>query len=223
MTKISRVALPRLRVRPVTPHDWPLLERLFGDNGACGGCWCMVWRVPPGQAYWRAHKGEANRRSFKRLITTGAAHGCLAFAGDEPVGWVSIGPKADFNFLVRSRTLGSDLTPSTWSVTCFFVPSKWRDKGIASALLRGAVKLARARGGAVLEGYPVAIRKPGKMPPVFAWTGVPQLFAQAGFSPVGAKARGRSMVRRVLRKQKEPRRREGGVLTSRADEVGRRG
>ncbi|MDX2223335.1 MAG: GNAT family N-acetyltransferase [Rhodospirillaceae bacterium] len=163
----------------------------------------MVWRVPPGQAYWRENKGAPNRRAFKRLIVGGSALGCLAFAGDEPVGWVSIGPKPAFDFLVRSRTLGSDLVPSTWSITCFFVPAKWRAKGVAAALLTGAVKLARASGADVVEGYPVAPSKPGKMPAVFAWTGVPRLFAAAGFVPVNPTPRGRSTYRKVLRQRKK--------------------
>ena len=54
-------------MRDLTPRDWPTIERLFGPRGACGGCWCMVWRVSGGKA-WLENKGEKNRRAFKRLV-----------------------------------------------------------------------------------------------------------------------------------------------------------
>jgi hypothetical protein len=35
-----------LAFHPLTPERWHDLEQLFGTRGACGGCWCMWWRVP---------------------------------------------------------------------------------------------------------------------------------------------------------------------------------
>jgi hypothetical protein len=34
-----------LEFHPVTSNRWPDFEALFGENGACGGCWCMLWRL----------------------------------------------------------------------------------------------------------------------------------------------------------------------------------
>jgi len=34
-----------LEFYPVTPARWPDFETLFGEKGACGGCWCMLWRL----------------------------------------------------------------------------------------------------------------------------------------------------------------------------------
>ena len=31
--------------KPLTPETWSDFERLFGSRGACGGCWCMLWRL----------------------------------------------------------------------------------------------------------------------------------------------------------------------------------
>jgi hypothetical protein len=30
---------------PLTPEAWSDFEELFGRRGACGGCWCMWWRL----------------------------------------------------------------------------------------------------------------------------------------------------------------------------------
>ena len=34
-----------LSIRPLTSDLWPAFEDLFGENGACNGCWCMYWRI----------------------------------------------------------------------------------------------------------------------------------------------------------------------------------
>ncbi|HEB84575.1 MAG TPA: N-acetyltransferase, partial [Bacteroidetes bacterium] len=33
-----------LEVYPLSPERWGDFEALFGERGACGGCWCMYWR-----------------------------------------------------------------------------------------------------------------------------------------------------------------------------------
>ena len=59
--------------RPLTRDDWPVIEALFGANGACGGCWCMWWRVPMGGKAWDAAKGSPNREAFRSLVQSGRA------------------------------------------------------------------------------------------------------------------------------------------------------
>ena len=31
--------------KALTIDSWNDFERLFGERGACGGCWCMYWRL----------------------------------------------------------------------------------------------------------------------------------------------------------------------------------
>ena len=100
--------------RAIGADDWPVIERLFGANGACGGCWCMYWRVSP--AAFREGKGDGNRAAFEGLVRTGRASGVLAFDGDAAVGWCAAGPRGDFERVVRHRTLGRDAPENTWSV-----------------------------------------------------------------------------------------------------------
>jgi hypothetical protein len=52
-------------IRTITPDDWPAIERLFGANGACGGCWCMWWRVEKGGRTWDGTKGEPARKALR--------------------------------------------------------------------------------------------------------------------------------------------------------------
>lgn len=174
-------ARARITTRPLRKSDWPSINRLFGERGACGGCWCMAWRWPGSE--WEKHKGASNQRAFKRLVTSGKARGVLAFADGEPVGWCSIGPRADFKALATKRSLRTDWDEDTWSVTCFFVPRAWRGRGVAGKLLGEAVDLARRCGARRVEGYPVVPSKSfgEKMPGAFAWTGLPQVFERKRF------------------------------------------
>ena len=52
----------KLTVRSLTPDLWPALEDLFGKNGACGGCWCMYWRI--GSSYRKRRRGD-NKAAFR--------------------------------------------------------------------------------------------------------------------------------------------------------------
>lgn len=180
-------------IRPLTREDWPVIEQLFGANGACGGCWCMTWRVPRGGKLWEESKGEPNRRAFRRLVRAGKVYGCLAFAQDQPVGWCCVGPRGDFPRLATIKALQSDWDEKTWSITCFFIRSPWRGKGVASKLLKEATRVARALGARTLEGYPVTPYGSGKMPAAFAWTGVPRLFERQKFVTITLPGAARSV------------------------------
>jgi GNAT superfamily N-acetyltransferase len=171
-----------IQVRPLTPTDWPVIELLFGDNGACGGCWCMWWRVPKGGKTWEQAKGKKNRDAFRRLVKAGKVHGVLAFAGEEPVGWCCFGPRSTFPRIERVRALQRETPDTTWSVVCFYIPARWRGKGVATELVKTATERAFALGAKEVEGFPVVPKKaPDKVPAAFAWTGIPALFEAAGY------------------------------------------
>lgn len=167
-------------IEALTPAHWPQLEALFGDKGACGGCWCMLWRAPYGGARFEADKGEPNRAKLRALVESGRVRGSLAFRGDRTIGWVSYGPRSDFPYFERSRALVSFDGTARWVVTCFYLPAGERGQGVASALLMAAVEAARAAGAPGIEGYPVEA-KGKRVSAAFAWTGVPALFVRAGF------------------------------------------
>jgi GNAT superfamily N-acetyltransferase len=172
-----------IEVRPLTPRDWPVIERLFGARGACGGCWCMWWRLPRGGELWKRSRGEPNKRAFKRLVGAGRVRGALAFSAGEPVGWCALGPRADFPRTERVKALRAEWDEHTWSVNCFYIPSAWRGRGVASRLLELAIEIARDGGARTLEAYPVCAKDAAgpKLAAAFAWTGVPAMFERCGF------------------------------------------
>lgn len=184
-----------VRVRALRTDDWPVVEALFGSRGACGGCWCMWWRVPRGGRDWEAAKGDGNRRAFRQLVSEGRVHAVLAFAGTEPVGWCSFGPRRTFPRLQRSRVLRRDGADEVWSIVCFYVLRAWRARGVGGRLLDGAVAEALRLGAEELEGFPVAPKSAARpVPAAFAWTGVPALFESRGFTPIERPAGSRPIV-----------------------------
>lgn len=191
--------MTELRTRSLRRTDWPVIETLFGANGACGGCWCMWWRVPMGGKTWDAAKGARNRKAFRELVESGAASGVLAFDGDTPVGWCSIAPRSVFPRLERSRALQREWDAATWSLNCLYVPARHRDRGVARHLVAAAVEFAKACGAAEIEAYPQVVRAGERQAGAFVWTGVPGLFEPLGFRPVVKPERGRSLYLLPLR------------------------
>jgi GNAT superfamily N-acetyltransferase len=180
--KTDRADAAKLTVRLLREDDWPAIEELFGSNGACGGCWCMWWRVPRGGKLWAEMKGKKNRAAFRKLVEHRDVYGVLAFCGDQPVGWCSFGPRRSYVRLETVRALRRDWSEQTWSILCFYIPPAWRRRGVARLLLKAATDQAFKLGAGEVEGYPVVPKNPtGSMPAAFAWTGVPTLFERAGY------------------------------------------
>jgi len=187
----TRSRLP-LTFQPLTSKRWSDLETLFGERGACGGCWCMSWRLKRSQ--YEKQKGPRNKRAFRTIIANGPAPGVLAYSGSEPVGWCAVAPRDVHQRLENSRILARVDDQPVWSVTCFFVAKPFRRAGVSVQLLKAAVAHAAKFGARIVEGYPVEPRK-DPMPDVFAWTGIGSAFRKAGFKEVARRSSTRPIMR----------------------------
>ncbi len=179
-------------IRPLTPSCWPDFEKLFGPRGACGGCWCMWWRLP--RAQFAQQQGELNRQNMNTLVASGVVPGLLLYREDQPVGWCSVAPRDHFPVLARSPVLKPVDDQPVWSIVCFFVARQRRHAGVMVELLNAAVHYAGTQGARILEGYPVH-PKGDKTPDVFAYTGLFSTFIQAGFHEVARRSETRPIMR----------------------------
>ncbi len=177
---------------PLTPERWGDFVALFGPRGACGGCWCMAWRL--GSREFEAAKGDGNRRSMQQRVKRGPPPGLLAYHGGVPVGWVSVAPRSEFRRLEGSRVLKPLDAVPVWSVSCLYLATVARRQGLSSRLLRAAAEFAFAHGAPAVEGYPV-VPKHAAMPDVFAWTGIEASFRSAGWTRAGAWSKSRPIWR----------------------------
>lgn len=184
-----------LQFAPLSSSTWQDLETLFGRRGACGGCWCMLWRSPQGGRALSASRGEPNRSALHARVLAGRPQGCLAYEGGAPVGWISCAPREEFPYFARSRSVPFPASREIWAITCIFVARRARGRGVASALVGAAVELATRDGATAVQAFPVPARR-DRIPDAFAWTGLPGIYARAGFVQVSHPVTGRTFMER---------------------------
>jgi GNAT superfamily N-acetyltransferase len=143
----------RVLISPVTAARWKDLERLFGPNGGCAGCWCMWFRISSQE--FRARHGEPNRRALRRLAGSAVAPGVIAYRDGEPAGWCAVAPRDQYARILRSRTLAPRDDRPAWAVTCFYIAPRLRRSRLGRPLLEAAVRHARRHGARLIEGYPI--------------------------------------------------------------------
>ncbi|MDP6567647.1 MAG: GNAT family N-acetyltransferase [Alphaproteobacteria bacterium] len=170
-------------------------QAVMGEKGGCGGCWCMLWRLPKKQM--DAQMGEGNRLAMRAVFEAGEVPGLVAHADGVPIGWIQVAPRAAFPRLENSRVLKPVDDQEVWSVACFLVDRAHRRQGVALALLNAACDFAGQAGGRILEGYPVEPRK-SPYPPLYAWTGFAATFRAAGFEEVARRSETRPIMRKRL-------------------------
>ncbi len=143
----------------------------------------MLWRLA--RKDFEAQKGEQNRLAMKNVVMARKHPGLLAYADDHVVGWCALAPREHYPALARSRILKPVDDQACWSIACLFVHRHHRKQGVATGLLRAAGQyVSKQKGVRFLEGYPVEPKNERPIPPVFAWTGVPRAFEEAGFVEV---------------------------------------
>ncbi len=196
MSEAKEAISVSLTFHPLTPERWDDLEKLFGERGAAGGCWCMWWRLAAKD--FNSQKGEGNRRAMKAIVHSGRVPGILAYHEGQPVGWCSVAPREEFPRLDRSRLLKRVDGQAVWSVVCLFVSKPYRRKGVSEALLRAAVDYARSQGCRILEGYAVE-PKSDSTPDLFGYHGLASAFRKVGFKEVARRSPTRPIMRYVIR------------------------
>ena len=192
-------ALPAITVRPLTAERFADVERIFEARGCAvaRGCWCMYYResgrqpIPAGSTLAQVRKAR-----LRALADADPPAGLIGYLGRVPVGWVTLGPRAAFAKLANSPVMKSVDERPVWSIVCFVVPAEHRHRGVASALLRGAIAFARKRGATLVEAYPVDKRGPARDDAL--WFGTLSMYEKAGFGEVARRRPERPIVRLQL-------------------------
>ena len=185
-----------LDIRPLSADLWPALEDLFGDKGACNGCWCMYWRIGPA---YRKRPRTKNKAAFRQIVKDGPSPGLIAFYGEVPVGWCQLTPRAALPWLDgHSRLKRVDALP-VWALSCLYVRIGFRKRGVTSALIASALKTAKHAKAPQLEAYPLDAAKT----PSASGTGYASTFARAGFKIVACHSPPRPIMRHELKSRRD--------------------
>jgi predicted GNAT family acetyltransferase len=187
-------------VLPLTPDRWPDFEDLFGKQGACYGCWCTHFRLPP--AVRRDNDRARNKDHIHARIMAGPPPGLLAYADGRAVGWMQIGPRTDVpewnNAGRASAPVEPDdaADPSVWAISCFFLRSSARGKGLTHRMVSAGLDFARAAGARVVEACPMDQSKDSRSIGLFV--GSTRVFEKAGFEQALVRKSGRPLMRFAL-------------------------
>jgi len=181
---ITVLAHSSIKVLQATPERWQDIEEFFANSA----CWCQYWRFPA-SGYGRGSKAQLGNRVTKRRnalraqLERPSPPGMIAYVDNQVVGWCGFGPRPEMIRLVRSRTIPAVDDLPVWAIVCFFIRPGYRRRGVARALLHGAIKCARAHGAPALEAYPV---DPGgkRIDVGFAYVGTIAMFEREGFRRV---------------------------------------
>ncbi len=180
-----------LSFHPLTQKLWRDFEMLFGRSGACGGCWCMHWKLR-GKDF-SENTGDTARQMQKSIVDSKTVPGLLAYSEGYPVGWIAVEPRSAYPKLAHSRILKPVDDQEVWSITCFYIEKKHRHHGLTVELLKAAIEYVQSQGGKIIEGYPVDAKK--EKPAPFIFTGAATAFISAGFKEVARNSPTRPIFR----------------------------
>jgi GNAT superfamily N-acetyltransferase len=195
--------MDELTIEPLTKERLPDLAALFGQGGDPKWCWCSFYRVR--NVDFAAATAASNRRVLEsavdELTVTERSPGLIAYRGEEAVGWVSLGPREDYERLAHSKVLAPLDDRPVWSIVCFVVGRRHRGQGVARVLLDAAVEYAREHGATLLEAYPVETRG-ARVAAATAYKGTLGMFERAGFDVAARRQANRaSPVRPIVRRR----------------------
>jgi GNAT superfamily N-acetyltransferase len=180
---------PRPTVVRATGAHGALLAELFERSGCA--CHCRYFHFEGDKHGWQARlaSGEhENRSELLARLSTGSpeALGVVALERGRALGWLKLAPADLMQRQYQQRLFRGlpcfDRDPEgVFTLGCFLVDPGARRKGVARALLHGAIGLSRELGARAIEAFPN--RKPEARDEEL-WQGPYSLLSAAGFQMI---------------------------------------
>jgi ribosomal protein S18 acetylase RimI-like enzyme len=169
-----------LEVRALVPSDlsdWLTFfdGAAFADNQEWSLCYCRAYLFR-GEDWDAACKAGENRAPMCEAIAAGQVDGMLAWMDGRVVGWLHMGPKSRFPPLATEEE-------GVAAIVCLIVAADVRRRGVARALLRGALDTLQQRGCRSVEAWPR--QEEVDAPAMELFHGPRALYLAEGFVPVG--------------------------------------
>lgn len=183
-------ALGGVQVLALEPGHAAGLAALF--ERTANTCHCRYWHFSGDKNAWLArcaHAPEANKDELLLAVAGASDELCGVVAlssAEQVVGWLKLAPAESLRKLYEQRLYRglsclSGERAGVLTVGCVLVDEAWRRKGLARALVRGAVELGRASGARSIEAFP---RRGDDLRAEELWTGPDRAFRDAGFEVV---------------------------------------
>src|SRR5918998_6750752 len=98
---MTETAPLQVDIVPLNPQRLPDLAALFAEGGDPKRCWCAFWRVRG--TGWQDWNATTNRKVLEAVSDRDPAPGLVAYAEGRAVGWVSVGPREDYERLEHPK------------------------------------------------------------------------------------------------------------------------
>lgn len=176
---MAGIPAPAIEVLPATAERFDDVATVLGPkNPDSNVCWCLSHRV--NSRLNRSLVGRERGEYVRQLCQRDLPPGVLAYLDGEVCGWAGVAPRTELHPFEHSTRIPHLDDLPVWSIWCLRVRAGYRRKGIAQALVDGAVEFARSRGAPAVEGYPVDNRGE-KVNLTMAYVGTRKMFERAGF------------------------------------------
>ena len=175
----------KLEIRPLSPARAEDVKTITASTWG-STCWDLWWRSTKPFTTSGAPKDEKERQRraiLAKLARRRHAPVLVAYRDGEPVGFVSLGPRADYERVRANKSTQPVDDVAAWVIPCITVRKADRGQGIALDLLKAATRYAGAHGAPAIEGYPRADEKK-RFDDGSVYMGTPSLFRRAGFREV---------------------------------------
>lgn len=196
----------RVVTKPLRPGDGGKFLRFFdhergtafADNPAWAKCYCHYYHVPK-SIRWASLPAPRNRSAMAARIEVGEMEGFLAYEDGDVVGWVNA--QARHKLPHCFERLGVPPMPLPCEpfeaavIVCFVIAPLHRRRGIARALLRGALESFDARGFKLVDAFP--FKSGDSLLAADHYHGPLTLFLEAGFNILREKKH-LTVVRKLL-------------------------
>jgi len=144
-------------IKPLTPellddylHFFDSIA--FVDNPKWASCYCRCYHFDHGNCDWDKTTATENRAAVVELIKNEQLKGYLAYANDQPIGWLNANHRNNYAIVSYDKV---DKTENIGSLICFLIAKDYRRQGIAHKLLAVACEGFKQNGFNFAEGYPV--------------------------------------------------------------------
>jgi GNAT superfamily N-acetyltransferase len=152
-----------VRIVPANEASWEDIQAVFGTRGPAHRCQCQRYKLKRREAF-RSFPAEERELRLRAQTDSEPTTGLVAYLDGAPVGWCAVEPRSHYEGLVRNNRVpweGRDedrADDRVWALTCVFIRTGFRKRGISRELVRAAVDHARRSGARALEGYPMTTK-----------------------------------------------------------------
>jgi ribosomal protein S18 acetylase RimI-like enzyme len=129
----------------------------FADNPGWAKCYCHFYHVPK-PIVWSSLDAAANRTAMTARIEAAEMEGFLAYSERDVVGWLNAQPYSKLPHCAARMGIAAPKLPvaphAAAAIVCFVIAPEWRRRGVARALLAGALESFAKRGVRLVDAFP---------------------------------------------------------------------